>query len=415
MALISAASTPHRELALDRAERGDRGDVDDVAAALSARDDALGIELRAEPHALQVGVEHRRPSRPRRSSRRSSGRARCRRCSRARRASRIVPCRVEEAREARCVEHVERHAERLRACAAQLRDARVDLLGAPRAEHDARTRRGEHAGEVVSESRGRARDRDGLAVEAGSDRGECSPCVRAYSNRLGMIRPLDVATSLLTTIGRLGTGTRVGTLGRRPAQPPRALRVRGVPVLPQGARSALDPRSRSDRGPCPKDGPTFRPRVREQGGRRAVPLPRRPEHRQGDVRVERHRRLSVRRVWRRTRAARARRRRAHRRLLDRLGLWRLGGGSRYRRARAPEQPLELYSFEASPFCRIVREALAASSCAYLLHNVAGEARAARRSRPARAHDGAVARRPNTGVEMFESAEIVAYLNETYAL
>ena len=52
------------------------------------------------------------------------------------------------------------------------------------------------------------------------------------------------------------------------------------------------------------------------------------------------------------------------------GLPRLGAGSRYRRARAPAQPLELYSFEASPFCRIVREALSSLELTYLLHNVA---------------------------------------------
>ena len=43
--------------------------------------------------------------------------------------------------------------------------------------------------------------------------------MRGYSNRLGMIRPLDVATSLLTTVGRLGSGMRVGALGRRPERP----------------------------------------------------------------------------------------------------------------------------------------------------------------------------------------------------
>ena len=43
--------------------------------------------------------------------------------------------------------------------------------------------------------------------------------MRGYSNRLRMIRPLDVATSLFTTIGRLGSGMRIGTLGRRPSRP----------------------------------------------------------------------------------------------------------------------------------------------------------------------------------------------------
>jgi glutathione S-transferase len=47
-----------------------------------------------------------------------------------------------------------------------------------------------------------------------------------------------------------------------------------------------------------------------------------------------------------------------------------GFGSRYRPAQAPELPLELWSFEASPFCRIVRECLSSLELPYRLHNVA---------------------------------------------
>ncbi len=94
---------------------------------------------------------------------------------------------------------------------------------------------------------------------------------------------------------------------------------------------------------------------------------------------------------------------------------RLGAGVRYRRARAPEQPLELYSFEASPFSRIVREALCSLELPYLLHNVA-------KGSPSR--DAFVKRSgrmmvpylvdPNTGTSLFESADIVRYLDDTYA-
>ena len=47
-----------------------------------------------------------------------------------------------------------------------------------------------------------------------------------------------------------------------------------------------------------------------------------------------------------------------------------GAGVRYRPAREPAQPLELWSFEASPFCRLVREALTSLEIPYVLHNVA---------------------------------------------
>jgi glutathione S-transferase len=95
--------------------------------------------------------------------------------------------------------------------------------------------------------------------------------------------------------------------------------------------------------------------------------------------------------------------------------WRAGAGSTYRSARAPAQPLELWSFEASPYCRLAREALCALELPYVLHNVA---------KGSAGRDAFVARSgrmmvpylsdPNTGVAMFESADIVAYLERTYA-
>ncbi len=95
--------------------------------------------------------------------------------------------------------------------------------------------------------------------------------------------------------------------------------------------------------------------------------------------------------------------------------WRVGQGVFYRPARAPEQPLELYSYEASPFCRLVRETLSSLEIAYHLRNVA----------PKSARRTAFVERsgkmlvpylvdPNTNTAMFESAEIVAYLEKAYA-
>jgi glutathione S-transferase len=91
-------------------------------------------------------------------------------------------------------------------------------------------------------------------------------------------------------------------------------------------------------------------------------------------------------------------------------------GRTYHQARAPEQPLELYSFEASPFCRIVREELTCLELPYRLRNVA---------KGSRARDAFVTRSgkmmvpylidPNTDTELFESADIVRYLRDTYAL
>ena len=112
---------------------------------------------------------------------------------------------------------------------------------------------------------------------------------------------------------------------------------------------------------------------------------------------------------------------------------RLEKGMFARPSQAPAQPLELYSFEASPYSRLVRETLCELEIPYHLHNVGkGRGRAADWLPPG-ARKNYVAptenrRRlverggrmmvpylvdPNTGVAMYESADIQRYLLETY--
>lgn len=91
-------------------------------------------------------------------------------------------------------------------------------------------------------------------------------------------------------------------------------------------------------------------------------------------------------------------------------------GRRVRVERRQELPelLELYNFEASPFCRKVREALSELDIAYVVHNVAKGsyrrpeliARGGRMMVPYLID-------PNTGTAMYESAEIVAWLHATW--
>ncbi|MGD8824038.1 MAG: glutathione S-transferase N-terminal domain-containing protein [Myxococcales bacterium] len=91
-------------------------------------------------------------------------------------------------------------------------------------------------------------------------------------------------------------------------------------------------------------------------------------------------------------------------------------GGRAVPSRLPEQLLVLYSYEGSPFCRIVREALCELELPYRLRNVP-------RNSPDRAGFVALSGKmqvpylvdSNTGVQMFESADIRRYLYETYAL
>jgi len=81
---------------------------------------------------------------------------------------------------------------------------------------------------------------------------------------------------------------------------------------------------------------------------------------------------------------------------------------------APAQPLEFWSYEASPFCRVVRERLCELELAHKVVTVA-------RGSPKREQLVELAGKmqvpylvdPNTGTQMFESADINAYLDRTY--
>jgi glutathione S-transferase len=96
-------------------------------------------------------------------------------------------------------------------------------------------------------------------------------------------------------------------------------------------------------------------------------------------------------------------------------LLRAGHGRAARPSRAPAQPLELWSFESSPYCRRVREELCELELPYVLHN-AGRGSAHRPDLLARAGKTQVPylEDPNTGTKLLESRDIVRYLGATYA-
>ena len=81
---------------------------------------------------------------------------------------------------------------------------------------------------------------------------------------------------------------------------------------------------------------------------------------------------------------------------------------------APAQLLELYDFEACPYCRKVREVLCELDLDYLAHPVAhGSPRRAELSRRGGKVQAPFLVDPNTNVELYESDDIIAYLNATY--
>ena len=230
-----------------------------------------------------------------------------------------------------------------------------------------------------------------------------------------MSRTLDVVSSFAASLARAGSGMAVVKPGPRPAQPLELYEFEACPFC-RKVREAL---SMLDLDalvfPCPKGGPRFREEVRRRGGKALFPWLVDPNTGRtmyesddivrylfatyGDGSVPA---LLAAPVLRDLTSGLA-------------SAFRAGAGGRYRAARPPARPLELWSFEASPYCRLVRETLSSLEIPYLLHNVAkGSGR----------RDGFVARSgkmmvpyladPNTGTELFESAEIVAYLERTYA-
>jgi len=214
---------------------------------------------------------------------------------------------------------------------------------------------------------------------------------------------------------RLGVGHRVGSTGARPEQPLEVFEFEGCPFC-RKVREAL---SILDLDaviyPCPKRGPRFREELKRRAGKYQFPYLIDPNtgtemyesedivrylfERYGDGPVPAALRLGPLTLL----------------SLAPMGLLRAGRGTFYRASKPPEQLLELYSFEASPYCRIVRECLSSLELPYRLHNVArgSTKREAFRARAGKLQVPYLVD-PNTGTEMFESDAIVRYLEATYA-
>ncbi len=230
-----------------------------------------------------------------------------------------------------------------------------------------------------------------------------------------MNRVLDVATSVSASLPRLFTGYAVGNLGKRPEKTLELYEFESCPYC-RKVREAL---SILDLDaviyPCPKRGPRFRAEVVRRGGKAQFPYlvdPNTGEERYesddivhhlfetyGDGRVPLALSAGV--------------------LTDlTAGLasaLRPTRGTYYEASTPPAKPLELYSFEPSPFSRIAREVLCTLEIPYLLHNVA-------KGSPGRDAFVELSGKmmvpylidPNTKTEMFESAAIVDYLETTYS-
>lgn len=225
---------------------------------------------------------------------------------------------------------------------------------------------------------------------------------------------LRLASSMAVSLIRGGSGMAVGSLGARPAKRLQLYEFEACPFCRKvrEALSILD--LEAEIYPCPKAGERYRPAVKERGGKAQFPWLVDPNtgvemyesddivrylfETYGDGGV--YWTLAIPPLATMTAAL--------------ASIPRAGQGGFRRSSRPPSEPLELWSFEASPFCRIVREELCSMEIPYVLHNVA-KGSPSREAFVARAGKMQVPylADPNTGVEMFESSDILEYLDRTY--
>jgi glutathione S-transferase len=227
-----------------------------------------------------------------------------------------------------------------------------------------------------------------------------------------MQRTLDVASSIAATLARGAQGLRASRPGRRPAAPVLLYDFESCPYC-RKVREALTLLDlEAEVRPCPKGGERFRPEVLARGGKLQFPYLVDPNtgkemYESDDI---------VRYLF-----AEYGDGPPPGILLGALPVWsgslasalRLGRGTQAEPSRAPAQPLALWSFEASPFCRIVREKLCTLELPYRLHNV-GKGSPGRAAFVERSGKMQVPylEDPNTGAALFESDQIVAYLERT---
>jgi glutathione S-transferase len=191
--------------------------------------------------------------------------------------------------------------------------------------------------------------------------------------------------------------------------------------------------------PCPLGGTRHRPRVAELGGKAQFPFlidPNTGDQLYESADIIDHLRLTygngrpARRGLRRRAAVAGSYAATLARVVGRMR------GYRVRASEAPAQPLELYSFEASPYSRPVRELMCELEIPYRLRNF-GKSRWAEMGPPAvrkrffpdapitspnrqRMHELTGRFQvpylidPNTGIAMYESGDILRYLERTYA-
>lgn len=250
------------------------------------------------------------------------------------------------------------------------------------------------------------------------------------------MNPVDFSSSMLATLGALGRGTVGSNRAQQPEQPLELYEMEGCPFcrLVREALTELD--LDVIVYPCPKNGKRFRPLVATMGGKQQFPYLYDPNtdtglYESADIIQYLYQHYSQQKApatWQikaiKTPGSLV------------ASSVRAGKGLRARAAKQNEKPLILYSFESSPFARPVRELLTELELNYELKQMGrtqgsdwllppmrkrlapSYSPAQRNRRELLERTGRVAVPylidPNTGMDLYESADIVAYLKSAYA-
>lgn len=247
--------------------------------------------------------------------------------------------------------------------------------------------------------------------------------------------PINFASSMLATLVRTGVGINSISAALKPEIPLKLFDMEACPYcrLVREALTELD--LDAEIYPCPKQGERYRTEVIEKGGKAQFPFLIDP-----NTGAQMYESLSIIKYLFETYGQRALPLKWQLGLLQTMGsklasTARPGLGIRKKASHAPKQLLELYSFESSPYARMVRECLCEMEIPYILRscgrtelgewllpplrdalNIVPNSELTNRKRlQEKAGRMAIPYLidPNEDVQMFESAKIVEYLTSTY--
>lgn len=251
-----------------------------------------------------------------------------------------------------------------------------------------------------------------------------------------ILHQVSVIGSIATSTLSAWRGTSVVTAAKQPPLRLKLYDMEGSPYC-RSVREALTALGLdAEIYPCPQGGKRFRPEAKRLGGKRQFPLLVDP-----NTHTTMYESANIIDYLFRTYGGQhtpyTYRPGAFRPLFAGLGSALRGmRGIQGRPAKHPHQLLQLWSFESSPYSRLVRERLTELELPYVLHNIGKEqfadmGPAAMRVKPGPYKPRPGGRRekllaqlgriqvpyledPNTGTKMYESNKIIDYLEQQYA-